>query len=552
MNSISLEARSPTDYSEYDSEDDMYEEEEKQDLFCSGCRNVTTHQRSFNSFSNRKLSYSALNLPESFDASDVGNFIGIDFGGTLTKVVFFQPDQLPETAKTITKFVFGASKYGKTGERDLHLSFKSKRLKGTFHFIRFQTSRTMGALEMLKGLENISVVPGTGGGAVKYKKKIKSELGIDVEVHDEFKTVVLGLTLTLLEHPDTECYTYMDYSHILPVHSSDTPTKRIRQRSGSEQVDVVKVSRPIKRLFPFLIVNIGSGVSVLKVLSPHEFERVSGTALGGATFLGLCKLLTKCEDFDEAMRMAERGDDRNLNLLVEDIYGGPLTISKEKLSTPKRTQSTAVKSLAQMAREQSKRRRSLQYPSNTKLQEKEFTLKGAHTASFFGKLARMSSVSVKSGSPTFSALLGLSVSELFLFFILSILCSKLVFDSILIESWFLVVFLTIIPFCTYFVVKRLNEPKEENKLDEEHVEVNADDISKALVVMISQNITQIAFMSAKLHNINRVVFTGSFLRCNEVAQITLSRNIKIWSSGEISALFMEHEGYFGALGSFLA
>lgn len=40
----------------------------------------------------RRLSYSFFSLPDAFGEPDVGNCIGIDFGGTLTKIVFFQPD----------------------------------------------------------------------------------------------------------------------------------------------------------------------------------------------------------------------------------------------------------------------------------------------------------------------------------------------------------------------------------------------------------------------------------------------------------------------------
>ena len=36
--------------------------------------------------------------------------------------------------------------------------------------------------------------------------------------------------------------------------------------------------------YPYLLVNIGSGVSICKVNSPDSFERVSGTSLGGGTF----------------------------------------------------------------------------------------------------------------------------------------------------------------------------------------------------------------------------------------------------------------------------
>lgn len=51
-------------------------------------------------------------------------------------------------------------------------------------------------------------------------------------------------------------------------------------------------------------------------------ERVGGTSLGGATFYGLCSLVTGAESFDEAMDLAERGNASNVDLLVGDIYGG--------------------------------------------------------------------------------------------------------------------------------------------------------------------------------------------------------------------------------------
>ncbi len=44
--------------------------------------------------------------------------------------------------------------------------------------------------------------------------------------------------------------------------------------------------------YPFLLVTIGSGVSILSVRGPENYKRVYGTSLGGGTFLGLCCLLT--------------------------------------------------------------------------------------------------------------------------------------------------------------------------------------------------------------------------------------------------------------------
>jgi len=50
--------------------------------------------------------------------------------------------------------------------------------------------------------------------------------------------------------------------------------------------------------YPFLFVNIGSGVSILKFTDDNNYERISGTCIGGGTFMGLCGLMTGINDFD--------------------------------------------------------------------------------------------------------------------------------------------------------------------------------------------------------------------------------------------------------------
>ena len=74
--------------------------------------------------------------------------------------------------------------------------------------------------------------------------------------------------------------------------------------------------------FPYLVVNIGSGVSILKVSSSTQFERVSGSSLGGGTYWGLSRLLTDCESYEDVLDLAEMGDATEIDMLVRDIYGG--------------------------------------------------------------------------------------------------------------------------------------------------------------------------------------------------------------------------------------
>lgn len=74
-------------------------------------------------------------------------------------------------------------------------------------------------------------------------------------------------------------------------------------------------------VYPYLLVNIGSGVSMIKVSGPRQFERVGGTHLGGGTFWGLMSLLTGVCTFDDMLAMADRGDNSGVDMLVGDIYG---------------------------------------------------------------------------------------------------------------------------------------------------------------------------------------------------------------------------------------
>jgi pantothenate kinase len=69
--------------------------------------------------------------------------------------------------------------------------------------------------------------------------------------------------------------------------------------------------------FPYLLVNIGSGVSIIRVDSESSFERIGGTSLGGGTFWGLCNLLTGLMDFDEMLQLSEKGDNTKYVELVE-------------------------------------------------------------------------------------------------------------------------------------------------------------------------------------------------------------------------------------------
>ena len=75
-------------------------------------------------------------------------------------------------------------------------------------------------------------------------------------------------------------------------------------------------------VYPYLLVNIGSGVSMVRVDGEGKHQRVSGTNIGGGTFWGLARLLTGLTNFDEILDLSSQGDNSNVDMLVGDIYGG--------------------------------------------------------------------------------------------------------------------------------------------------------------------------------------------------------------------------------------
>ncbi|KAM9972010.1 hypothetical protein ACTFIW_012000 [Dictyostelium discoideum] len=86
----------------------------------------------------------------------------------------------------------------------------------------------------------------------------------------------------------------------------------------------------------FIIVNIRSGVSIIKVENETNFQRVDGTSLGGGTFWGLCSLLTGVSDYDEMLEMTKNGQSNHVDLVVGDIYGMDYTkigLSSDTIAT---------------------------------------------------------------------------------------------------------------------------------------------------------------------------------------------------------------------------
>lgn len=138
-----------------------------------------------------------------------------------------------------------------------------------------------------------------GGGAHKFAPLFRDALGVELVPVKELSAVVDGLSFLARHGPRERC--------LYAVGEGGEPER-------------LPWPEP---LFPLLLVNMGTGVSILRVDSEKEgdYARVGGTACGGGTFLGLARALTSAETFAEALLLAEAGDAAKCDLLVSDIYG---------------------------------------------------------------------------------------------------------------------------------------------------------------------------------------------------------------------------------------
>jgi type II pantothenate kinase len=156
--------------------------------------------------------------------------------------------------------------------------------------------------EMRQGVK----IMATGGGAHKFYELFKDTLRVEVRREDEMACLIEGLKfITLI--PDEVYYFSDELIHSASKFPSSTPKLPPPTRGPGAELErpgpnppeygVTFESNPTPQ-FPCLLVNIGSGVSIIKVDEDGNFERVSGTSLGGGTLWGLLSLLTPATTFD--------------------------------------------------------------------------------------------------------------------------------------------------------------------------------------------------------------------------------------------------------------
>ncbi|GBC02343.1 hypothetical protein RclHR1_04580011 [Rhizophagus clarus] len=206
--------------------------------------------------------------------------IAVDIGGSLAKVVYFS--KRPNVSE---------------GGRLNFVKFETEKIDECIDFIGNLIAARRHPDSSDLDLKKKIVIKATGGGAHKFYDSFIHKLKVKVEKEDEMECLITGLNFLISEIP-YEVFTYSEHD---PMCFEDTPNPA--------------------NMFPYMLVNIGSGVSILKVTEQNKFERISGTSLGGGTLWGLLSLLTGAKSFDEMLELSKSGDNTNVDMLVGDIYG---------------------------------------------------------------------------------------------------------------------------------------------------------------------------------------------------------------------------------------
>lgn len=242
----------------------------------------------------------SITLPKSIDAFrnlKTAKRFAIDIGGSLTKIAYY-------STVSYRRVRYDSNKEKVTDEDQDNFTYTMSE-GARLHFVKFETKYIADCLgfisaNLVNSRDQMSgkSIKATGGGAYKYAYLIQEKLGLSVDKEDEMECLIKGCNF-LLKNISDEAFVY--HRHGNPEYEFQTADPNI---------------------FPYLLVNIGSGVSIMKVESEEKYERIGGTATGGGTFWGLGSLLTKAKGFDELLVLAENGDHRHADMLVRDIYGG--------------------------------------------------------------------------------------------------------------------------------------------------------------------------------------------------------------------------------------
>ncbi|KAI3837758.1 hypothetical protein MKW92_019977 [Papaver armeniacum] len=237
-------------------------------------------------------------------------YLALDIGGSLIKLVYLsRHDQSPAEEEDNAKLIkaLEIASHPVDGGWLHFVKFETREINQCLDFIKFKQLHCQVGTDPEHKQNGIAAkVKVTGSGAHKFADLFMEKIGLTVEKEDEMYCLAVGANF-LLKVFQNEAFTFIE--------------------GEKESVDIDE-----NDLFPYLLVNIGSGVSIHKVAGDGKSEAVDGTRIGGIACWGLGRLLTKCKSFNEIVELSKYGNLKRIDLFVEDTFGDQKYV--EKLNAP--------------------------------------------------------------------------------------------------------------------------------------------------------------------------------------------------------------------------
>ena len=282
----------------------------------------------------------ALRILDRLTAEGSRDELSIDIGGTLAKVVLFQPRPAPPPDGQRPRLELGDAQLDEairqSGEQ--MLSLYVPQLGGNLHFFVFESRHIDGATafavrrsarrsfgrsfgQWASGRREGDlpepseiVVRATGAGAYKHQAAL-SRIGLVLDFSDDLECMVSGLAF-LLHHVADELFTVRveGFRPLATPVAYQQVARNYRKVDGAPPRDFLYVAVSTETLvlevlthsphLPRLLARLNSGAPRARQVRGGDdgvtrYRRLGSSCVGGSTFWGLVKLLTSCETYDE-------------------------------------------------------------------------------------------------------------------------------------------------------------------------------------------------------------------------------------------------------------
>lgn len=187
------------------------------------------------------------------------------------------------------------------------------------HKLEFKSPTLQGIISKIDITAENYYLNSTGGYNDHYLKYLSEVLKIPIKKNHMFSDMIVT-ALDYLNYHTGECF----FKAEKETESKNCLTE---VHKSIQATPIAPVFYSVKSLYPYILVVIRSGMTIHRVNSVNKIAKIGSSAIGGSTFVGLMRMLTKFTDPEQAIHQSISGNNMKIDLSVGDIYGYGIEIS---------------------------------------------------------------------------------------------------------------------------------------------------------------------------------------------------------------------------------